>query len=126
MTLIVTTALRDVIANALDDDINTSPPGTLEFETVGDVEVATITFQNPAFGAAATGVLTMAGQPLTDASATGNASAVAQFSIYDGVPLKILEGTVMTAGGDINITSLTIAATESVELTTFTITIPGA
>jgi hypothetical protein len=126
MTLIVTTALRDVIANALDDDINTSPPGTLEFETAADAEVATITFQNPAFGAAATGVLTMAGQPLTDASATGSGTPVAQFSIYDGVPLKILEGTVQTSGGDINITSLTIAATESVELTTFTITVPGA
>lgn len=126
MTLIVTNALRDVIADALDDDINTSGPGTLEFETAADAEVATIPLQNPAFGAAVAGVLTMAGQPLTDASATGSGSAIAQFSIYDGVPLKILEGTVQTSGGDINMTSLTVAATESVELTTFTITVPAS
>ncbi len=126
MTLILTTGLRDAIANQLDTSINVSGPGTLEFETAADAEVATIPLENPAFGASSSGVITMAGQPLTDASATGSGSAVAQFSIYDGAAQKQLEGTVMTAGGDINLTSLIIAATESVELTTFTITVPGS
>ena len=124
MTLILEVGMQNDIADALDTAINVSGPGTLEFETVGDVEVATIPFQNPAFGGAVAGLLTMAGQPLTDASATGG--TVAQFSIYDGAAQKQLEGTVATSGGDINITSLTIAATESVELTTFTIQIPAS
>ena len=108
MTLILEVGMQNDIADALDTAINVSGPGTLEFETVGDTEVATIPFQNPAFGGAVAGLLTMAGQPLTDASATGG--TVAQFSIYDGAAQKQLEGTVATSGGDINITSLTTSS----------------
>lgn len=126
MTLTLQAVMRDAIADELDTSINVSGPGTLEFETAGDVEVATIAFQNPAFGGSSAGVITMAGQPLTDASATGSGSDVTQFSIYDGAAQKQLEGSVATSGADINITSVTIAATESVELTTFTITVPAS
>lgn len=126
MTLILQSVMRDAIADALDTSINVSGPGSLEFEIADNTEVATIPFQNPAFGGASAGVITMAGQPLTDASATGNASAIDHFSIYDGAAQKQLEGSVGTSGQDINITSLTIAATESVELTTFTITVPAS
>lgn len=124
MTIVLETVARDDMANAIDDSVNVGG-GTAElrFETSGDAEVATIALQNPAFGGASTGVITMAGQPISDASATGG--VVAQFSIYDRAALKQLEGTVLTSGGDINLTSLTVAATEEVELTTFTITVPA-
>jgi len=126
MALTLETAMRDAIANALDADINfgvSDANGDLKFETTGDVEVATIEFQDPAFGAAATGVITMAGQPLTDASATGG--LVAQFSIFDRNNAKVLEGVVGVSGKDINLSSLSVGATDSVELTTFTITVPA-
>jgi hypothetical protein len=124
MALTLETALRNDLANQIDDSINTGG-GTaqLKFETSGDVEVATIDLQNPAFGAAATGVITLAGVPLSDASATGGTTA--QFSIYDRGAAKLLEGTVATSGADINITSTVIAATEVVQLTSFTITVPA-
>lgn len=122
MALTLETAFRSVIADAVDTEIGAA--GFLQFETSGDVEVATITFGNPAFGAASSGVITMSGQPLQDTSATGG--TIAQFSIYKSGPTKLLEGTVSTSGADINLSSLSPAATDTVELTSFTITCPAS
>ncbi len=125
MALTLETALRNALADAIDTEINTGAgTATLQFETSGDVEVATINLQNPAFGAAAAGVITLAGVPLSDSSATGG--TVAQFSIYDRDSTKQLEGTVATSGADINITSTVIAATEVVQLTSLTLTVPAS
>ena len=43
----VRTAVADFVVDQLDEG---TPPGTLVFQTSGDVEVATLTFSNPAFG----------------------------------------------------------------------------
>lgn len=123
--MILETALRNVLADAIDAEINTGAgTSNLKFETSGDVEVATIDFQNPAFGAAATGVITLQGVPLSDTSATGG--VIAQASIFDRDGTKQLEMTVAVSGAEINITSLTIAASEQVDLTSLTITVPAS
>ena len=122
MALTLQNGLRSVLADALDGEVGAA--GTLLFETSGDVEVATITLGNPAFGAAANGVITLNGTPLSDTSATGG--TVAQFSIFKSGPVKLLEGTVATSGADINITSTTIGASDTVTLTSFTITVPAS
>ncbi len=123
MALTLETSVRDALANQIDTEIGSA--GYLEFQTGAQVEVATITFGNPAFGSAATGVITMSGQPLQDTNATGNASAINAFQIFaSGAVLKIT-GTVATSSADINMSSLTVAATDTVELTTFTITVPA-
>ena len=125
MALTLETALRNDLADQIDDSINTGAgTANLKFETSGDVEVATIDFQNPAFGAAAAGVITLAGTPLQDTNATGGATS--QFSIYDRDGTKQLEGTVATSGADINITSTTIGAGDTVELTSFSLTVPAS
>jgi hypothetical protein len=95
----------------------------MKLETSGDVEVATITFNATAFGASSGGVITLAGVPLEDASATGG--VVAQFSIFNGSAAKVLEGVVAVSGQDLDLTSLTVGATDTVELTSFTITMPA-
>jgi hypothetical protein len=86
MALTLETVTRNAIADALDVLINSGGgAGYLEFQTSGDVEVATITFDATAFGAASTGTITMASAPKSDTSATGG--TMAQFSIYDnGAP----------------------------------------
>ncbi len=123
MALTLETSVRNALADQIDAEIGTA--GYLEFQTGAQVEVATITFQNPAFGTAVTGVITMAGQPLQDTNATGNASAIDAFQIFaSGAVLKIT-GTVSTSGADINMSSLTVAATDTVELTTFSIDVPA-
>lgn len=123
MTIVLETGARDALADALDTDIGSA--GYLEFQTGAQVEVATITFGNPAFGPASTGVITMTGQPLEDTNATGNAGAVDAFQIFASGAVLILSGSVSTAAADINMSSLTVAATDTVELTTFTIDVPA-
>lgn len=125
MALTLETPTRNALADALDALINTGA-GTaqLKFETSADVAVATIDLPNPAFGAAVAGVITLSGTPLQDTNAAGG--SVAQFSIYDRGSAKVLEGTVATSGADINISSTTIGVGDTVELTSFTITVPAS
>ena len=124
MALTLETALRNVLADAIDNEMNTgASPSNMKLETSGDVEVATIDFQNPAFGAAATGVITLNGVPLSDTNATGG--TVAQFSLYDRNGDKQLEGVVAVSGQDLDLSSLSVGATDTVELTSFTITVPA-
>lgn len=127
MVLVLETGLRNALADEIDNHINAGTAPELVFETSGDVAVATIVLDSTnAFGSAATGVITMTGQPKSDTNAAGG--VVAQFSIYQNVSqgaLKVLEGNVQVSGGDINLSSLTVGATDTVELTTFTITVPA-
>ena len=118
--------MRDALANEIDNQINSGTAPELVFETAGDVAVATIVLNaTNAFGSAATGVITMQDQPLSDTNAAGGTTV--HFSIYINVsqPGKQLEGTVGVSGSDINISSTVIGATDTVELTTFTITVPA-
>ena len=123
--MILETALRNVLADAIDNEINTGAgTATFVFETVGDVEVATIDLQDPAFGAAAAGVITLAGVPLSDTSATGGTTV--QASVFDQDTEKQFELTVGTSGTEIIISSTVIGATDQVDLTALTITVPAS
>ena len=121
--MILELVLQNILADQIDTEFNTGA-GTsdLRFETSGDAEVATIDWQNPAFGAAVVGVLTLAGVTLSDTSATGGTTV--QASCFDRDGTKQLEVTVGTSGTEIIITSTVIAATEQVDLTAFTLTVP--
>jgi hypothetical protein len=124
MALTLETVMRDDLANQMDDSINTGGgTANLKFETAADGEVATINFQNPAFGASVTGTITLQGTPLEDNNA--DAGTIEHFSIYARSAAKQLEGVVLVAGGDINITSLVIASGDTIELTSFSITVPA-
>jgi hypothetical protein len=128
MALTLATTMRDAIADAVDATINGGGgAGYLEFQTSGDVEVATITFDATAFGASSTGTITMASAPKSDTSATGG--TMAKFKIYDnGAPGTLLiTGSVGTSGEDINFAGgLVVGAGDTVTLTSFTITCPAS
>jgi hypothetical protein len=97
--------------------------GTLVFETSGDVEVATLTFSDPAFGNASNGTAT-ASAITSDTNATGG--TVAQASAYDSDSNKVMELTVNTSGADINLSSLTVGAGDTVACTSLTVTMPAS
>jgi hypothetical protein len=123
--MILETALTNVLADAIDNEINTGAgTATFLFETSGDVEVATIDLQNPAFGAAAAGVITLQGVPLSDTSATGGTTV--QASVFDRDGTKQFEMTVGTSGTEIIISSTVIGATDQVDLTALTVTVPAS
>lgn len=116
--------VRNVLADAVVDLIDggtTDPNGDLVIMTSGDVEVATLAFANPAFGAAASAVAT-ANAIADDTSATGGTAAL--FKVQDRENREIFRGTVTATGGggDMELSSVTIGATDTVSVTSFTYT----
>jgi hypothetical protein len=123
--MILELGVRNALADQIDTLFNVTGPGDLVFETVGDTAVATMaSVQNPAFGAAAAGVITLLGVTLSDTSAAGGTTV--QFSGYDGAALKQWELTVGTSATEIIISSTVVAATDQVDLTALTITVPAS
>lgn len=123
--MVLETATRNALADAFDDLVNTGAgTANMKLETSGDAEVATFDFQNPAFGAAANGVITLQGVPIQDASASGG--TVAQGSIYNRNGDKVSESVAATSGQEITVSSTTIGAGETVTLTSLTVTVPAS
>jgi hypothetical protein len=131
MAVTLTTAARDAACNAIVDLLDAGDEAaTIKFaRTAGEAEVATLTMNDPAFGASATGVATMDNSPtVEDTSATGHADPVtlAIFqSMNTGTPTEVFRCTVGVGSGDIQLTNNVIAATEGVQLTSFTVTVPS-
>ena len=126
MAVTLETSARNGACNGIVDLVDAGAgAGTLKFETTGDVEVATLTFSDPAFGAAATGVAT-ASAITSDTSATGG--TVAQASFYDSDTNKVLECSVTASGGggDIILSSLAVGATDTVSCSSLTVTVPAS
>jgi len=125
------TAVRDGITNYVVDLIDASGGGDLIINTSGDSEVATLPFGSTAFtasgsaGSQADGVaaVTPGDLPLEDTSATGGTAA--KFVIADGASTTIIEGSVGASGEDINLSSVTITATDIVSITALTYTAPN-
>lgn len=112
----VRTAVADFIVDQLDEG---TPPGTLVFQTSGDVEVATLTFSATAFGAAASGTATAAAIT-ADSSATGGTIAKARLKNAAGTDKIICSVTATGGGGDIELSSVIVSAGQTVSLTSLT------
>lgn len=122
--MILETAVRNLACDAIVDSIDAGTgAGYIQFETSGDVEVATLTCSDPAFGSAAAGVATAAAIT-SDTNATGG--TVAQASWYDSDNTKRWENTVATSGAEITISSTTIGAGDTVSMSSFTVTVPAS
>jgi hypothetical protein len=115
-------AVRTILADAAVDTIDAgAAAGTLEFQTSGDVEVATLTFSDPAFGGAS-GPTATASAITSDTNATGGTVAKAVLKDSDG-NAKIL-CAVGTSGSDINLSTLTVIAGDTVSISSLTYTAP--
>jgi len=97
--------------------------GDLVIMTSGDVEVATLAFSNPAFGAASSGVATAA-TISDDTNATGGTAALFMFQDRDNT--EVLRGTVGTSDADLIISSTNIGAGDTVQVSSFTVTMPAS
>lgn len=120
----LSTAARNAACDAIVDLCDAGAgAGKLVIRTSGDVEVATLTLSDPAFGAAATGVAT-ASAITSDASATGGTAA--KFTLEDDSANAIITGTVGTSGAELNLSSTTIGAGATVAVSSFTVTVPAS
>lgn len=113
-------ATRNGLADYVVDQLNS---GFVKFVTTGDVEVATCGFGATAFGAASSGVAT-ANSISDDTDATGG--TIAKFELQTSTPTSIVFGSVTatSGGGDIEISSTTITASETVSVTSLTYEAP--
>jgi len=117
------TAVRNGLADYVVDLIDAGAgAGTLEFQTSGNVEVATLTFSDPAFGAATGGTAT-ASAITSDTSATGG--TVAKFVVKDSNGNPVFYGAVGTSGSDINLSSLAVGVGDTVSISSLTYSAPA-
>lgn len=129
MVVVLTNAARSAAADAVVDLIDAGVgAGTLELKSVPSTvqavnEVATMTFSDPAFGAASNGVAT-ASAITDDTSATGGTANDATF--FDSNGVAVLQCDVAAAASDINLSSITIGAGDTVTITSLTYTQPAS
>ena len=118
-------AIRTLLADTVVDqiDLNT-PPGKIIMQTSGGTTVATLTFSNPAFGAATSGVAT-ASAITADSSAVGGTVAKAEFRQGGGTAIVLCSVTATGGGGDITLNSIIISAGQQVSITSLTYTAPA-
>lgn len=119
MAVTHSTAARNGMADYIVDQLD---GGQLRFETGGGTEVATLTFGTPAFGAASSGVAT-ANAITQDSSATGG--TVAQATLRTSGATTVVTCAVAASGSDINISSTTVGAGDTVSCSSLTYTAPA-
>lgn len=117
------TSVRNTIADAVVDLLDAGAgAGTIEFQTSGDVEVATLTYSDPAFGNAAAGTAT-ANSITSDTNATGG--TVAQSQHLDSDDNEVFSTAVGTSGSDINLSSLSVGSGDTVSMSSLTYSAPS-
>lgn len=118
-------AFRNTVADLVDSTLSTT--AKLVFRLTGTAAspgtaVSTLAMSNPAFGAAAAGVIT-ASAITSDTNAAGNASPVATATLETGAGTVIVHCAVAASASDINMTGgLTIGAGDTVSCSSLTYT----
>lgn len=119
------TAVRNGIADFVVDQLDEgTPPGKLEFQTSGGTSVATLTFSNPAFGAASSGTAT-ANAITSDTNADGGTIAKAEMRNAALTAKVLCSVTATGGGGDITLSSVVISAGQTVSMTSLTYSAPA-
>ena len=126
MAITISTAAADAACNAIVDLVDVSSPGTIEIKSAastvaGTSEVATLTFPATAFGASSSGMAT-AGTMVSDSSAAGGTAGF--YTVFDGAGLAVWQGIVAVSGQDLDLSSLSVGATDTVSISAFTMTMP--
>lgn len=124
MALTHVTAIRNQLADLVVDAIDAGAgAGDLQIAVdSGFTQVAsTITFADPAFGAASGGTASALGVPIEDDPAAGQGSAVTVWRTRDSDSNEVFRGTATGTGGggDMELSSTTIAAGDAVRLNSF-------
>ena len=122
--MLLATTLRNILADAIDTTINTGGAGSAKFQNGAQTSTyATCALSATAFGAAATGVITLAGTP-TDTSA--GAGTTTKIGFYDGsAALQFTLGVNDTGSPEVTISNNVFQAGDQVEISSLTVTVPA-
>ena len=136
MALSIATAYRTAMCDALVDGLDAgAAAGTIQIRsgtrpanpntTATGTLLATVTCEDPAFGAASSGVATLTNPAAVTAVATGTAS---WFRALDSDANPIFDGDVTATGGggDMELATTSITSGLSIDITGGTVTIPAA
>ena len=130
ITNAVASAACDAIVDAIDGGAGAGTikiydgtiPTNADTALGAQVLLATLTFTDPAFGAASNGVATASAITSdTSADATGTATWA---RIASSTPTTIMDVTVGTAGEDINFNTVSFVTGATVAITALTVTVP--
>ena len=128
MSITLSTTARNAAANAVVDTVDQgSGAGKLNIYTTGlGTLLASLTFADPAFGAASVGVAT-AGTIADDASADATGTA-AEFTVTDSDDNVLFEGSVggPASGEDMELNTTSVIIGGSVACSSFTFTQPAS
>ena len=114
--------LLDAGAGAATLAIRTGSPPTNVADADAGTLLATLTFSDPAFGSASSGVATASAIASdTNVDATGTAG---HFRVKDSNGLTVFQGTVNTSGGDINFNTTSFVASGTAAVSSMTFTVP--
>lgn len=112
------TLARNALSDALDALINTGAgTATLTLRNSTTVLV-TFNLQNPAFGASATGVITLQGVPISAVASAGSATTPDNYQVINRDSSLVMSGSVTGTGP--------ITSGETVNLNSYTYTTPAS
>ena len=124
----ISTTLQDQFANAIDTAVGAT--GYVRFYSAAyATKLADAALNNPAFDAAASGVITLDVDPVVQDTSPAAAGTCALMALYanntDAANLYIVAFGVATSGTpDVTMTNNIIATTDTVKVNSLTITVP--
>ena len=125
----LSTTLRNTLADAIDTAVGTT--GFARFYTSGlTTLLASAGCNNPAFGAAATGVITLDVTPAVEDTTPAAAGTCVRLGFYastaatSGADVFML-GVATSGAPDITMSNNVIATTDTVQLSSLTVTVPA-
>lgn len=101
-----------------------SPPATCATAASGTL-LATFTLNSSPFGVASGGAMVLGGLTLSATAGAGSASTPGYFRMLDGSANCHVQGTCAIGSGDLSFNG-TITSGQTVQITGFTVTAPGA
>lgn len=124
----LSTSLRNTLADAIDTAVGTT--GRARWYTSGlTTLLASATLSNPAFGNAATGVITLDVTPAVQDTTPAAAGTCVRLGFYTNATATanafvFMLGVATTGAPDVTMANNVIATTDTVQLTSLTITVP--
>ena len=123
------TALRDTLADAIDADLSTTAFARWYVSGLGTL-LASAACANPAFGASSAGVITLDVTPAVEDTSPAAAGTAVRLNFYlnntAASGLWRLQMGIATSGSpDITMSNNVIATTDTVQLSSLTITVPA-
>jgi len=114
----------DALVDAIDTGSTDSGGDLLIYTTAFGTLLAEPQFGDPAFGSAASGVATA--NAITDDSAANNTGTAAVCRIQDRDNTQVVDGSVGSGSGDLDLNTTSITTNDIVAVTSATITQPAS